>query len=79
MRPTETLYDEVLKVWGNPYKVAMVAYAELFRHDTYTAANADYPDHDFCIELGVLAGVMKDSTPEKFIAAFTDQILNKPQ
>ena len=76
MEPTQIFCDEVRSKWGNPYSVAEAALNELFRHGDDICLDHD-DQVDFAKKVGVLAGVMKDNTPDEFIAAFSEQVLNE--
>lgn len=76
LKPTEAFLKEVRQSWGSPAKVADAALSELFRHGD--EVSLDYDDQvDYAKRVGVLAGVMKDSTSDEFIAAFTERVLNE--
>jgi len=52
-----------------------LCFEELFRHEE--EIGLDYDDQvSYAKRVGVLAGVMKDSNPDEFVTAFTDQVLN---
>ena len=56
--------------------MADVAFSELFNHGDQIGL--DYDDQVYLAKrAGVLAGTMKDSTPEEFIEAFDQKILNE--
>ena len=75
MKPTTGFAAFIRAAWGNPAKVADVAFGELFRHGDNVCL-----DHDdqvsYAKQIGVLAGGMKDASPETFIAAFEEKVLN---
>ncbi|HEY9585373.1 MAG TPA: hypothetical protein VJJ02_02160 [Candidatus Paceibacterota bacterium] len=53
----------------------VLCFEELFRHEE--EIGLDYDDQvSYAKRVGVLAGVMKDSNPDEFVTAFTDQVLN---
>ena len=73
---TRVFADKVHSVWGSPEKVADVAFSELFNHPN--EIGLDYDDQvSYAKRVGVLAGTMKDSTPEEFIEAFNQKVLNE--
>ncbi|MEK9175731.1 MAG: hypothetical protein AAB795_04070 [Patescibacteria group bacterium] len=75
MEPTPEFCNEIRNVWGNPYRVADVAFGELFDHSDDICL--DYDDQvRYAKKIGVLAGLMKDGSPEGFVKAFTSQVLN---
>lgn len=65
----------ISNAWGNPSTVADAAFDELFCFGDQIGL-----DHDdqvrHALNIGVLAGEMKDSTSEEFITAFEAKILN---
>ena len=74
MEPMATFCDQVRAVWGNPHKVADAAFNELFCHGD--DIGLDYDDQvSYAKQVGLLAGLMKDNTPDEFIAAFKEQVL----
>ena len=68
MKAKDGFLELVRKAWGNPHKVADVAFGELFRHDLF---DMDLDDQvRLAKEVGVLAGEMKGTSPEEFVSAF---------
>lgn len=75
MEPTAIFCDQVREAWGSPCKVADAAFSELFRHGD--DIGLDYDDQiGYTKQVGLLAELMKDGTPDEFIAAFKEQVLN---
>ena len=76
MQATPKFCDRVRKVWGgNPRRVAYTAFVELFCHEGEIKT-----DFDSLIEYGLqideLVDELKYTTPDEFITAFTEQVLN---
>lgn len=68
--------EKIREVWGNSYKVAEVAFRVILRHAG--ELGGDYDDQiKYAREIGVLAGEMKDKTPDEFIATFKEKVLNE--
>ena len=73
----EEFSKRVHGVWGNPRRVADIAFNELF---CYGAKNVDFHNpqdvSNYALTVGILAGEMKEKTPAEFIAAFKEKALN---
>ena len=77
---TKYYREEILKVWGNPQKVAEVAYMAFIPHSIHARWEAHpesehpymtleefYPDHERALNVGVKAGEMGSGSAEAFI------------
>ena len=66
---------KVREAWGNPRKVAEVAFGQLFPN-TATKFGLDHDDPvAYAVEIGILLGEMKDKTANEFLTSFVMQIL----
>ena len=75
MKATDTFKDNVKQAWGDPLRVARIAFDELFRHEDMI--DLDHDDQvNYAVRIGVLAGEHKDSDPGTFIQQFEDEILS---
>ena len=75
LEATVAFKEKVRAVWGNPLLVARAGINEIFNHGD--EIGLDYDDQvDHVLNIGLLAGMMKDDSPDEFIAAFEKQILN---
>ncbi len=69
MTVTDTFKQEIRAAWGSPRQVAQKAFDELFRHED--EVGLDYDDQvRLALDIGVLAGEMRDKTPEEFTESF---------
>ena len=70
MTVTEAFKNGLREVWGSPRQVAQKGFSELFNHEEELGL-LDYDDQiNYALDIGVLAGEMKDKTPEEFIESF---------
>lgn len=75
MEVTKQFGEEIREAWGDPRRVAEVAFKEVLRQAD--ELGGDYDDQvQHALTVGVLAGEMKDKTPDEFIAAFKEKVLN---
>ena len=79
LNTTSTFQNHVREAWGNPNEVASAGFVEMCRqqhmrpYDFYWGTDRQIR---YAQEIGVLAGIMKDSTPEAFISVFESDFLN---
>ncbi len=76
MEASEIFKEKVRTEWGNPLGVAQAALDELFRHGDKINLDAD-DQVTYALQVGVLAGELKNSDPENFIYRFELDVLNE--
>ncbi len=80
LKTTESFNSNIKNMWGSDdnraTRIAKEAMNELFRHGE--EISLDYDDQTgFALKVGILAGRTENGTPEDFITAFSNKILNE--